>query len=345
MKQPNNILIVRTDRLGDVILSTPVIKNLRLSFPKSHIAFLCRPYTRDALEGNPYLDEVITYDKYGRDKSFGASIRFSAYLGKKNFDLALILHPTNRVHLITFLARIPQRVGWDKKLSFLLTKKIPHSKQEGLKHELDYTLDILRALNIPIKCKDTYFPVSSNAEARVAEILKIKRVGENEEFIVIHPSASCRSKHWPQAHFLELIKLLRKEISLKIAVITSFAERELGKKLVEESGVIDLRGVLSVAELGALFKRTSLFISNDSGPVHIAASLDIPVISIFGRKDPGLSPLRWGPLGKEAFYFHKDAGCSKCLAHNCFKGFRCLIAISPYEVAKKAIDLLKADKK
>ncbi len=339
------ILIVRTDRLGDVILSTPVIKNLRLALPQSFIAFLCRPYTRDALEGNPYLDEVITYDKYGRDKSFGASIRFSAYLGKKNFDLALILHPTNRAHLITFLARIPERVGWDKKLSFLLTKKIPHRKQEGLKHELDYTLDILRALNIPIKCKDTYFPVSSNARGRVVEILKIKGIGEDEKFIVIHSSASCPSKRWPQTHFLELIKLLKKEISLKIVVITSRSEREFGRRLVEEGGAIDLRGVLTIAELGALFRRTALFISNDSGPVHIASSLNIPLISILGRGDPGLSPLRWGPLGKEAFYFHKDAGCTKCLAHNCLKGFLCLIAVSPYEVAKKAIELLKADKK
>ena len=93
---------MRTDRLGDVILSTPVIKNLRLAYPESYIAFMCRPYTQEALEGNPYLDEVIVYDKYGKEKSLFSSFIFTLSLKKKRFDWAIILHPTNRAHLITF---------------------------------------------------------------------------------------------------------------------------------------------------------------------------------------------------------------------------------------------------
>lgn len=341
MQKLNNILIVRTDRLGDVILSTPVIKNLRLSFPKSHIAFMCRPYTQGALEGNPDLDEVIIYDKHGRQKSLWASIKFFFYLGRRKFDLAIILHPTNRVHLITFLARIPERVGWNRKLGILLTKRIKHIKYEGKKHELEYTLDLLRAMNIPIKSKDTYFPLRLEAKRKVEELLKRQAVTEKDKLIVIHPSASCPSKRWPQERFLELIKLLKAKVSFKIVVITSQSEREFGERLVGDSGVIDLRGSLSIPEIGALLKQAALFISNDSGPVHIAASLNTPVISIFGRKNPGLSPLRWRPLGRKSFYFHKDVGCDKCLAHNCLKGFLCLQEISPQEVVDKAISLLK----
>jgi len=341
MQKPNKILIVRTDRLGDVVLSTPVIKNLRLFFPKSHIAFMCRPYTRGALEGNPDLDELIIYDKYGTQKNLWAAIKFSFYLRKKKFDLALILHPTNRTHLITFLARIPERVGWDKKLGILLTKRIKHIKQEGKKHELEYTLDLLRALNIPVKSKDTYFPLTLEAKRKVEEVLKGQAVAENDKFIVIHPSASCPSKRWPQERFQRVIKLLKERVSFKIIVITSQSEREFGERLVGDSGVIDLRGSLSISEIGALLKKASLFISNDSGPIHIAASLNTPVISIFGRKDSGLSPLRWGPRGRKSFYFHKDVGCDKCLAHNCIKGFLCLQEITPQEVADKAISFLK----
>ena len=341
MQKPNKILIVRTDRLGDVILSTPVIKNLRLHFPKAHIAFLCQPYTRGVLEGNPDLDEVIIYDKYEKDKSFWASIKFSFFLRKKKFDLAIILHPTNRTHLFTFLAGIPERVGWDKKLGKLLTKSLKHAKQEGKKHELEYSLDLLRELAIPIKSTETYFPILPEAKRTIEQLLKGEGIGEGDKFIVIHPSASCPSKRWPQECFRRVVELLKEKVNFKIVVITSQEEREFGEKLVGGSGVIDLRGSLSIPEVGALLKQATLFISNDSGPVHIAASFNTPLISIFGRDNPGLSPLRWGPRGKRSICLHKDVGCTKCLAHNCIKGFLCLQEITPQEVAEKAITLLK----
>ena len=340
MKKPERILIVRTDRLGDIILSTPVIKSLREAFPTAHIAFMCRPYTRDIVEGNPYLDEVIICDKYGKHKSFWGVIKLASYLRKKKFDWAIVLHPTNRVHLVTFLAGISYRVGWDQKLGFLLTKKIPHTKQEGKKHELEYTLDVLRELQIPIVDKHTYFPINDKADKRIGQLLKAQEVDGDDRLIIIHPCASCPSKRWPQAKFSQLIRLLREKFDLKVVVIAAANEVEFGKSVVQENDVIDLRGKLTISEVGSLLKRAALFISNDSGPVHIAASLDIPVISIFGRKDPGLSPLRWRPLGENSFYFHKDVGCQVCLAHNCQKGFLCLKEISPQEVAEKAISIL-----
>jgi len=341
MQKPNKILIVRTDRLGDVVLSTPVIKNLRLSFPKSHIAFICRPYTKDALCGNPYLNEVIIYDKYDKHKSMFSTIKFAFSLRKKKFDWIIILHPTNRVHLIAFLSGIPQRVGWDKKLGFLLNVKIPHRKQEGKKHELEYTLDVLRKIDIPIKDKSTYFPINDLAIKRVVTLLRDKGIEADRKVLVIHPSASCPSKRWAQDKFSELIGLLSGKVNYPIVIITAKGEEIFAKEVVEKNQVIDLRGKLSIGELGALLKRAVLFISNDSGPVHIAASLDIPVISIFGRKNPGLSPLRWAPIGENSFYFHKDVGCRTCLAHNCQKGFICLDKISPQEVGDKALSFLK----
>ncbi len=340
VERPNKILIVRTDRLGDVILSTPVIKNLRNNFKNAHIAFMCRPYTRDVLEGNPYLNEVIVYDKYGKHRSIWNTMRFSFNLKKKKFDWALILHPTNRAHLITFLAGIPFRAGWNRKNSLFLTRRLFHNKQEGRKHELEYTLDILRDINIPIVDKTTYFPIKRQAEEKVRSLLKGCGLNSSDKLIIMHPSASCLSKRWPQANFSELIKLVKDKLSFKIAIITSENEKKHGQKIIDENNVIDLRGKLNISEIGSLLKRASLFISNDSGPVHIAVSLNIPVISIFGRKNPGLSPLRWKPLGESSFYFHEDAGCAECPAHNCKKGFICLKKITPQNIAKKAITIL-----
>ncbi|MDD5584295.1 MAG: lipopolysaccharide heptosyltransferase II [Candidatus Omnitrophica bacterium] len=337
---PKKILIVRTDRLGDVILSTPVIKNLKMTFPGAHIAFMCRPYTEDVLRGNPYLDEIIVYDKNVRHKNLWASIKFSLELKKKNFDWAIILHPTVRAHVITFFARIPFRIGWDKKRGWLLTKRLPHTKQEGFKHESEYTLDILRSMDVAVTDNAPYFPIQQASEHKVEEILARHGVHKKEEFIVVHPCASCPSKRWPQEYFAELVKILRTETRLKVVIIASGEEKKFGDTILETNEVVDLRGMLSISEIGSLLKRAALFISNDSGPVHIAAALHIPVISIFGRNDPGLSPQRWRPLGETSFYFHKKVGCSVCLAHNCTKGFLCLRAITPQEVAQKAIQII-----
>jgi len=333
------ILITRTDKLGDVILSTPVIKNLRLAYPDSFIAFLCQPYTKDILEGNPYLDEVIVYDKYGKHKSILSSIKFSLFLRKKKFDWAIILHPTNRMHLVTFFAGIPLRIGWDKKLGFLLTHRLPHTKEKGEKHEVEYNLDLLRFLNIPIKDKSLYFPLKKEKQEYIENLLKEKGVKKDDLIIAIHPYAFCPSKRWPLKYFSSLISLLKKEIHPKIVIISS--EKDYSNFLFEKHpDLIDLRS-LDILSTGALIKKADLLISNDTGPVHIAASLDTPVISIFGRGDPGLSSRRWRPLGERSVYLHKDVGCKKCLAHNCQKGFLCLKAIKPQEVFLEAISLLK----
>jgi len=344
MRGVKKILIVRTDRIGDVVLSTPVIKNLRIAFPNSWIAFMCRPYTKDILEGNPYLNEVIIYDKYGRHKGWFSSAKFSLWLRRKKFDWAIILHPTNRVHLITYFAGIPFRVGWDKKCGFLLTKRIPHTKDKGQKHELEYTLDILREIDIKIIDKSLYFPIKEEKERYIEQLLKSRGVKEDDLLFVIHPSASCPSKRWPQRHFSSLIRLLKEEFYPKIAVITSKSEIVYGQLLIEEHpDLIDLRGRLDISSLSSLLKRANIFISNDSGPVHIAASLNTPVISIFGRNNQGLSPQRWRPLGEKSFYLHKDVGCKKCLAHNCNKGFLCLREIKPEEVFDLVRKILKRD--
>ena len=340
---PKKILIVRTDRLGDVILSTPVISNLKIAFPKAHIAFMCRPYTEQALVGNPHLDEVIVYDKYGKDKGFFSTIKFSFFLRKKKFDWVIVLHPTNRAHLLAFLAGIPVRIGWDKDFGFLLTKKLCHTKSQGKKHELDYSLDVLKSLDVSIKEKGTYFPLNKKAENTVGKLLKSKGLGSEDKFVVIHPSASCVSKRWPIEYFKELIELLKKSFSLKIVVVTSESEKAFAQELAGNTEVIDFRGRLDISELGVLLKKAALFISNDSGPVHIAASLDTPVISIFGRKDPGLSSTRWRPQGAKSYYVHKDVGCRVCLAHDCQKGFLCLKDIKPQELFEMIVKILKGD--
>lgn len=334
------ILIMRTDRLGDVILSTPVIANLRKCYPDSYIAFLCRPYTKEVVEGNPYLDEVIVYDKNNEHKGILSSIKFCRALRKKKFDTVFILNPNNRSNTIAFVAGIPKRVGLNRKMGYLLTQPIEDRKHEGKKHELEYTLDILKEAGIPITEKHTYFPVKKESEERIEGLLSANGI-KNNDFVVMHPSASCPSKRWMQDNFIKLAKLIQEKTKLKVIVISSKDEKKYADNLAQVTGVIDFRGILTISDIGALLKRSKVFISNDSGPVHIASSLNVPVISIFGRNDPGLSPARWRPLGEKSFYIHKVSSCKICLAHKCVEKFLCLKSITPQEVFALVLKILE----
>ena len=337
------ILIVRTDRIGDVLLSTPVIKAVREKYPQAFIAMIVSPYAKDIVEGNPYLDQVILYDKEGKHKSWSRTIKFARNLDKKRFDLAIILHPTNRVHLLTFLAGISRRIGYDRKSGFLLTDRITHTKERGEKHELEYNLDLLRDLEIGVEDKNLFMPIKKESEEWVDDLFKQEGIKADDKLLAINPAASCPSKVWPPERFAEVADKLAQKYGFKIVLVSSSKDLLIAQCIIKNirSSVISLGGRTSVSQLASLLKRCSLFISNDSGPVHIASAVGTPVISIFGRKQKGLSPKRWGPVGAKDKVLHKDVGCIECLAHNCQKQFACLKAISVEDVVSCADSILK----
>src|SRR3989338_2386749 len=340
---PKRILLIRTDRIGDVVLSTPAIKAVRDAYPAAYIAFMVRPYARDIVEGNPYLNKVIIYDKDGAHKSFIATVLFALGLRKKHFDTVFILHPTNRAHIVAFLAGIPNRIGLDRKMALLLTKRIKDKKFLGEKHELDYTLDILKTLGITAKEKSPYVPVKESAENSINIKLAREGYGGTEPLVAIAPGASCPSKRWPAERFADLVGRLKEKYGLKTVIVAGPGDAkevaELKSHLKTE--VLDLSGKTSVGELAALFKKCRIFISNDSGPVHIASAVGTPCVVVFGRKQAGLSPKRWGPTGGKDTVLHKDAGCKVCLAHNCENGFKCLKMVTVDEVFKAASETIE----
>lgn len=338
------ILIVRTDRIGDVILSTPVIKALRDTYPSAYIAMMVGPYAKEIVEGNPYLDDVIIYDKDNKHKSWQRSFKFAQNLKKKKFDLAIVLHPTNRAHLITFFAGIPKRIGYNRKLGFLLTDQIKHTKQRGEKHELEYNLDLLHYLGIEPQDKNLFLPIKPESEIWAQDLLKHEGIQEADRLLAIHPAASCKSKIWPVERFSEAAEKLMEKYSFKALLIAGPKDIALANDVAKNmhSPMINLAGKTSVSQLASVLKRCSLFISNDSGPVHIASAVGTPVISIFGRNQAGLSPKRWGPLGLKDRIIHKEVGCIECLAHNCTKEFACLRAITVDDVVNAADSILKS---
>ncbi|MFH1791404.1 MAG: glycosyltransferase family 9 protein [Candidatus Omnitrophota bacterium] len=339
------ILIARTDRIGDVLLSTPVIKAVRGKFPGAYVAFLVRPETADIVRNNPGVDEVIICDKLKTHKGLTGIFRLSSRLSGLKFDMALILHPTNRVHLACFFAGIPRRVGFDRKLGFLLTDRLAHTKQEGVRHETEYTLDVARRVGADTGDKRPVMCVPEGVREAAASLLRAHGIEAGMRAVAVHAGASCVSKRWPAENFARVAETLARDYGVSIVLVggkdDAAYSREVARGVRDKINPADLTGKTSVSLLGGVLEKCALLISNDSGPVHVAVAVGTPVISIFGRKDPGLSPDRWAPLGPRDVALHKDAGCDVCLAHNCDKGFLCLKAVTPGEAALAAGRILE----
>ncbi len=342
IKDLKRILITRTDRMGDVVLSTPAIQALREAYPRAYIAMMVSPYTREIVEGNPCLDEIIILDKKKEHKSIGGIVKLAVSLKRKKFDAAFILHPETRANLIVFLAGIPRRIGYDRKSGFLLTDRFLHHKHRGQKHEIEYTLDLLRYMGIDHAKPRLHVPVRIESEQWAEQFLQEQDIGPRDAILAVHPSSSCISRKWPLERFAEAADRLSKKYAMKVMVIAAASDTAAADELVKmmRCKAVNAAGRTTISQMASLLKRAALFISNDSGPVHVAAAVGTPVISLFGRNQRGISPRRWRPVGEKSMFLHKNIGCAQCLAHNCVKGFACLKAISVDEVVQAAEKIL-----
>ncbi len=339
---PERILIVRLDRIGDVVLSTPVIQVLRTAYPQAFIAMMVRSECQDLVMGNPALNQVIIYEKGRGYRGIRETIRFAWRLRRSKFNVALVLHPTYRSHWIVRLAGIPVRIGYQRKGGRLLTHRLPHRKQEGRRHEADYTLDLVRFMGLHPPAPHPVVPVRPEAERRVSALLEKLGLSASEPLVVLHPSASCPSKRWLPQRFAEVADRLIDTTGHRMILVAGPGDLRYANEVEQamRCRAVNLAGMLSIAELACVLKRCRLLISNDSGPVHVAAALGTPVVTIFGRNQPGLSQGRWGPLGEGHVILQKDVGCVTCLAHKCDIGFLCLTSLSSEEVYQAAVNVL-----
>lgn len=344
LSESPRILITRTDRIGDLVLTTPLFKILRGRFPKAHLAALVFLEHREIVEGNPYLDEVILYDKKGSERGCFGQIRFSQKLRGKKFDVAIHAHGTNRMHLAAWFAGIPIRIGYARRASWALTHSHPYNKKEGLKQEAEYLLELLKPLEIALPLAvETFFPVPERAVQSLENALLFHQVPHDLPWIVLSPSASDVTKIWPAERFAELVMRLQKNHPSIFLTIGTSKDKEIIEVLKKKTGipVYDLSGRLSLGMLGALFKKAVLLISNDSGPVHIADAVGTKVVSIFGRYEPGLGPKRWRPLGEHSRVVAKDVS----LVPEAERKFTYIDEITVADVYQAASELLKEESK
>ncbi len=310
-----NILIIRTDRIGDVVLTTPSIKAVRKAYPDARLCVLLAPLTYDLLNGIGFVDRLFVDDRRGEHAGNLGFFKLVRKIRRERFDLVINYHTKKRTNLMAFLAGVPYRLGYrNNKWGFLLNHPVEDYRHEGLKHEAAYCLDLLNEIGISDAELTPEIALLDESVAWVDDFLGLNQIDAGDKLIVIHPSASDPAKQWPAENFVELINTLgTRNAELKFAVIGTAANRSLAASIVKGTRpkVLDTTGLLSLSQMVALLKRADLLISNDSGPVHVAAALQTPVISIFTRNQPGINPTRWQPLGERSAYVSVDADHSK----------------------------------
>jgi len=346
MKRVKNILIVRTDRIGDVVLTTPSIKAVREAYPNARICVLISSYTVDLIKGNPNIDEIIIDDKYGRHKGIFGFFKLVSTIRKEKFDLAIIYHTKKRTNALCFLSGIPMRLGYkNNKFGFLLTHPVYDNRVHGIKHEAEYCLDLLKKIDIKFNGEiKLELPILAHAVDWLKQFLSSSNISNKDLLIVVHPGASDPSKQWPEELFVKIInKLSRKYQSSKFVVIGAKNLKNIAKNLCSytNTNVINLCGMTTVAELVSLLNRADLLISNDSGPVHIAAAMNTPVVSIFTRNQPGINPERWRPLGPNSTFVSVKPDNSLSFKKSGLISKKYLYNISPDDVLEAVDSVFK----
>ena len=285
------ILIIHTAFIGDIVLSTPLIQKLKDLYPKSEIDYLTLPTNQSVLYNNPNLNEIILYDKKGKDKGIKGFLRILKILKQKKYDYAVIPHRFIKSILLAKLAKIPDIVGFDVATgSSLLDKKVHYDMK---KHEVERLLNLVgyEGKKIPVRI----YPAKENF-VKIEKMLKNSGyTGKKEQkLILVAPGSQRPEKMWPLEKYREVIQKLKKNENYFIGITGSKSEKELPLNFEKDKNIIDFRGEISLVEFGALISKADVVVGNDSSPIHIASGFEKPfVIGIFGPGKRSLGFFPW----------------------------------------------------
>jgi len=334
------ILVKGVNWIGDSLFMSPALSALRKGFPDSHISLLINPWVREIFDGNPDVDEIITYDERGDEKTLKGKIRFIQSLRNRNFDMGIIMQPRSyKAALFVYLSGIPQRIGYSHSLrNLLLTRRI--EPPTTLLHDVDMFLNIVLSLGGALGKKEPYLPFSPKADDWANRFLEEKGINRGELLIGINPGAFKQSKRWPEPRYAQLSDILIKEFKAKVIIFQGQGEDEIIGKVVSLMREKAIIAKIGIKELAAISRRCKLFVGNDTGPMHVAAASGTPVIALFGPADPQRSR----PWGRNHVVIKKDLPCSPCSRVVC-KESTCMKSITVEDVLQVVQSQLKRTEK
>jgi len=332
------ILVMQTAFLGDSLLTLPLLRRLKEILPGAAVTVLTLAKTADIFRGTPWVDEVLIDDKRGAHGGVAGPWRLAPELQARGFDLAVIPHRSFRSALIARLALIPRRIGFDSSAgSFLLTDAVPFS---WLMHDLERNLSLTLPLGAgaaPARGEERYVTAPAPS-ARLSELLS----GTGPRLAGVHPGSAWATKRWLPERFAELCVRLKAD-GLSPVLVGGPDDKELGARVAKAGGALDLTGLTGLEELKALMGRLSVFVTNDSGPMHLAAAAGVPVVAIFGATTRELGFFPYGPGHRVV---EASLACRPCGLHGareCPEGhFLCMRLLTVDQVHAAVRDVLGA---
>ncbi len=313
--KPERILIIKLRAIGDVLLSTPAIYNVRHAYPNATIDFLTEEFAADVVRGNPWVNDVIAFKKK-RDGSIGLlhTIR------SRRYDFVIDLFCNPRSALVTRISGAQTRVGFPfrgRKYAY----NIYVTSRSDYVHNVEFNLDAVRRLDIPIVSSQPYFPIDDASKVFADDWVKNKRLN-GKTIIALNPSGGWETKRWGLEHFAQFGDRVAEKYGAEILVVWGPGEEEdasaIQTMMKHPSHKIPRT---SLKQLGAILQHCSFVVSNDSGPMHIAAALGVPTLGIFGPTTPRLQ----GPYGdKHAWVRNEGLDCLECNLTKCPIGNICM---------------------
>ena len=330
----NKILLTRMKYIGDVVLTTPIIRTLREAYPAAHISYLGDAKAVSLLQNNPFLNEIIPFD-FSKD-SLPYQLKMYALMFSKGFDLTIDLYSNPRSALMTFATRAKMRIGGDSKSrGKFYTHRI--SDDGSLKSAIDYHYMSLKPIGVDPKYYKTEIFLTDAEKAEAKRILQSLGVDVSRRIVAIHPGATWPNKIWLKEHFAGLIKNLIDNTDSEIILSPGPRDLELMNYLKNNyNSRVTILPLFPVRELACVLSQTTVFVSNDCGPMHIGVAVGAKTIGIFGPEPIEI----WFPYDRNDGHLpmFKKIFCSPCRTTSCFREgndyMECMKLITVEEVAK-----------
>lgn len=321
MASPNwdNVLVLQTSFLGDTVLTLPLIAEIRRRFPVRNLTVVCQPAGRELLRDHPAIDELIVDDKKGANRGWKGLRAKAAELKRRQFTVAISPHKSLRSALLLCLAGIPCRIGFRQSAGWFLFHR--RAERDPRRHDLERNLSVLQPLGVePEECERTLeLPVSPTVQNTVDEKLRALCNGADRMLVGVNPGSVWPTKRWSAAGFAELILMLKQKLDCQVLLFGGAEDAAVVEDVQSRCGgaAVSLVGRIGLRELGAAIGRCAAFVTNDSGPMHVAIARRVPTVAIFCATTPELG---FFPYSSNAIVVGRELSCRPCASHG---GRRC----------------------
>ena len=324
--------------IGDAVMATPALAAIRRTFPQAQVTVVANSLVTELFVTHPDCDRVIRFDKRSGPGGIGALWRFCRELRRERFDLAVLLQNAFEAAAMALLAGIPRRAGYATDgRGLLLTDRVPAvDKKHGL-HHVDYYLAMLRHLGIAGDSRQLCLALSTDEVCRAAGILG------SGDWVAINPGASYgAAKRWIPERFAAVADALAVEFGMRVVLTGGPGEAEIGADIAGamQAPPLNLIGLTTVRELMAVLARCRLVVTNDSGPMHIAAAFRVAIVAVFGPTDHTTT----SPASDRCRIVRSPVECAPCMLRECPTDHRCMTGVAAEDVLAAARELLGGER-